>query len=183
LAEPSVTRVPVEITEPRHDIAVPFALAKPGHTSCCEVVLPGGTIKLSGAVTPVLLRILFDELRGNADDRLSRRKQNRAGRRNDRHGMWFSLLQSVGLLYEPLSGLLKPATKWRELKVSHQTEGVIPQRVAGDIRYRLSLCSSLVPVNNRCAIWSIGWTKITRRRWWGAYSEHGSAGIKKRPEC
>jgi hypothetical protein len=33
------------------------------------------------------------------------------------------------------------------LIVFHQTEGVIPQRVGGDIRYQLSRYSSLVPVN------------------------------------
>lgn len=39
-------------------------LAESGNTLCCEVVLPEGTVKLSGAFTPTLLRMLLDELKG-----------------------------------------------------------------------------------------------------------------------
>ncbi|HCB3267921.1 TPA: transposase [Citrobacter amalonaticus] len=59
--------MPVEITEPRPDIVdvTPLqpALTEPDSALCCEVVLPGGTVKLSGAVSPVLLRMLLDELK------------------------------------------------------------------------------------------------------------------------
>ncbi|ECI4647508.1 transposase [Salmonella enterica subsp. enterica serovar Ball] len=60
--------MPVEIAETRSAIVdvTPLqpALAEPGNTLCCEVVLPEGTVKLSGAVTPTLLRMLPDELKG-----------------------------------------------------------------------------------------------------------------------
>jgi transposase len=36
----SVTLMPVEIAEPRHDTPLPPTLAEPGNTLCCEVVLP-----------------------------------------------------------------------------------------------------------------------------------------------
>ncbi|MFP2241351.1 IS66-like element accessory protein TnpA [Pseudescherichia vulneris] len=59
--------MPVEITETRPDIVdvTPLqpTLTEPDNALCCEVVLPGGTVKLSGAVSPALLRILFDELK------------------------------------------------------------------------------------------------------------------------
>lgn len=34
----------------------------PDDVPCCEVELPGGTIKLHGTITPALLRILVVEL-------------------------------------------------------------------------------------------------------------------------
>jgi len=59
--------MPVDITESRGDIvditARQSALAEPDNALCCEVVLPGGTVKLNGAVTSALLRMLFDELK------------------------------------------------------------------------------------------------------------------------
>ena len=59
--------MPVEITSPRPAIVdvTPLqpAQPEPGSTLCCEVVLPGGTVKLSGALSPALLRMLFDELK------------------------------------------------------------------------------------------------------------------------
>lgn len=59
--------MPVEITETRPDIVdvTPLqpALTEPDNALCCEVVLPGGTVRLSGAVSPALLRMLFDELK------------------------------------------------------------------------------------------------------------------------
>lgn len=56
LAEPWSAIVDVTPLQP--------APAEPGNTLCCEVVLPEGTIKLSGAVPPTLLRMLLDELKG-----------------------------------------------------------------------------------------------------------------------
>lgn len=59
--------MPVEIAEPRSAIvdATPLqpAQVEPDSALCCEVVLPGGTVKLSGALSPALLRMLFDELK------------------------------------------------------------------------------------------------------------------------
>lgn len=60
------TLMPVEITETRPDIVdvTPLqpALTEPDNAQCCEVVF-GDTVKLSGAVPPALLRMLFDELK------------------------------------------------------------------------------------------------------------------------
>lgn len=62
-----VTLMPVDIAGSRCDIVdvTPgqSSLAEPDNTLCCEVLLPGGTLKLNGAVTPALLRMLFDELK------------------------------------------------------------------------------------------------------------------------
>jgi len=38
----------------------------PADALCCEVELPGGTVKLHGSVTPALLRVLLNELKGGS---------------------------------------------------------------------------------------------------------------------
>lgn len=66
--ETSVVLMPVEIAQTRPAIVdvTPRQppLAEPDNVLCCEVILPGGSVKLSGAVSPALLRMLFGELKG-----------------------------------------------------------------------------------------------------------------------
>lgn len=35
-----------------------------GETLCCELLLPSGTVRLNGALTPALLQILIREMKG-----------------------------------------------------------------------------------------------------------------------
>jgi hypothetical protein len=52
--------------------------------------------------------------------------------------------------YKPLNVALSPAMKWRRLKVSHQSDGIILQIVAGDSRLDIVypdfhyLCPSII---------------------------------------
>ncbi|EAV2405933.1 hypothetical protein EYJ44_14925 [Salmonella enterica] len=57
--------LPVSIVPPS---AAPAHLTVPLPVDalCCEVVLPTGTVKLHGAVTPALLRVLLNELKGGS---------------------------------------------------------------------------------------------------------------------
>lgn len=77
---PPVMLMPVEIS-PQHDIieltplqpvvsekdAALCQVTEPSYDNplSCEVALPGGTLRLQGAVTPVLLRVLLNELKGS----------------------------------------------------------------------------------------------------------------------
>lgn len=65
-----LTLLPVDILAPQHDIielpSPQSVLTGQNSALCCEVVLPGGTVKLSGAVTPALLKMLFEQLQGGA---------------------------------------------------------------------------------------------------------------------
>lgn len=36
----------------------------PGETLCCELLLPSGTVRLKGALTPTLLQVLIREIKG-----------------------------------------------------------------------------------------------------------------------
>lgn len=58
-----VELLPVSIVPP---LVAPAPLTAPSHADvpCCEVELPGGTIKLHGTMTPALLRVLLGELKG-----------------------------------------------------------------------------------------------------------------------
>ncbi|MHA0273105.1 IS66-like element accessory protein TnpA [Enterobacter ludwigii] len=55
--------LPVSVVPPS---ATPPALTPPlpADVLCCEVGLPGGTVRLHGAITPALLRVLLAELKG-----------------------------------------------------------------------------------------------------------------------
>lgn len=57
--------LPVSIVTPS---VAPALLTPPlsADVLCCEVELPGGTVKLHGAVTPALLRVLPGELKGGS---------------------------------------------------------------------------------------------------------------------
>lgn len=57
--------LPVSIVTPSVAPA-PLTPPLPADVLCCEVALPGGTVKLHGAVTPALLRVLLDELKGGS---------------------------------------------------------------------------------------------------------------------
>jgi len=63
-----VTLMPVEVVGPQESIidVVPerSAPAIAENELCCEMVLPGGTLKLSGTITPALLQTLLDGLKG-----------------------------------------------------------------------------------------------------------------------
>lgn len=59
-----VELLPVSIVPP--PVAPAPLTALPADELCCEVALPGGTIKLHGAVTPALLRVLLNELKGGS---------------------------------------------------------------------------------------------------------------------
>lgn len=77
---PPVMLMPVEIS-PQHDIieltplqpvvsekdAALCQVTEPSYDNplSCEVALPGGTLRLQGTVTPVLLRVLLNELKGS----------------------------------------------------------------------------------------------------------------------
>lgn len=60
---PSAELLPVSIISPSVAPA-PLTTPLPDDTLRCEVMLPGGTVKLHGAVTPSLLRVLLSELKG-----------------------------------------------------------------------------------------------------------------------
>ncbi|ASA54029.1 IS66 family insertion sequence hypothetical protein [Salmonella enterica] len=57
--------LPVSIVPPPAAPA-PLTAPLPADVLCCEVALPGGTVKLHGAVTPALLRVLLNELKGGS---------------------------------------------------------------------------------------------------------------------
>ncbi|ECI9604552.1 TPA: hypothetical protein ACWV6Y_005661 [Salmonella enterica subsp. enterica serovar Muenchen] len=58
-------RLPVSIVPPSVAPA-PLTVPLPADVLCCEVALPGGTVKLHDAVTPALLRVLLNELKGGS---------------------------------------------------------------------------------------------------------------------
>lgn len=60
-----VELLPVSIV-PSSVSSGPLTAPLPPDVLCCEVELPGGTVKLHGAVTPVLLRVLLGELKGGS---------------------------------------------------------------------------------------------------------------------
>lgn len=60
---PAAELLPVSIVSPPVAPA-PLTTSLPDDTLRCEVELPGGTVKLHGAVTPSLLRMLLSELKG-----------------------------------------------------------------------------------------------------------------------
>lgn len=57
--------LPVSIVPPPVAPA-PMTAPSPADVPCCEVELPGGTIKLHGTVTPALLQVLLSELKGGS---------------------------------------------------------------------------------------------------------------------
>ncbi|HCL4786689.1 TPA: transposase, partial [Salmonella enterica] len=57
--------LPVSIVPPPVAPA-PMTAPSPADVPCCEVALPGGTIKLHGTVTPALLQVLLSELKGGS---------------------------------------------------------------------------------------------------------------------
>ncbi|ECO0851222.1 transposase [Salmonella enterica subsp. enterica serovar Newport] len=61
-----VTLLPVSVSAaaPGPDIHSTAAESSYDSPLSCEVALPGGTLRLQGAVTPVLLRVLLNELKG-----------------------------------------------------------------------------------------------------------------------
>lgn len=60
---PSAELLPVSVVSPSV-ASEPLTTSLPDNTLRCEVALPGGTVKLHGAVTPALLRVLLSELKG-----------------------------------------------------------------------------------------------------------------------
>lgn len=60
---PSAELLPVSIVSPFVPSA-PLTTSLSDDKLHCEVTLPGGTVKLCGAVTPALLRVLLSELKG-----------------------------------------------------------------------------------------------------------------------
>lgn len=60
---PSAELLPVSIVPPSV-VSAPLTTSLPDDRLHCEVTLPGGTVKLHGAVTPALLRVLLSELKG-----------------------------------------------------------------------------------------------------------------------
>ncbi|HAU5689645.1 transposase [Citrobacter sp. wls830] len=58
-----VKLLPVSIAPPPV-VPAPLTAPSPADVPCCEVELPGGTIKLHGTMTPALLRVLLGELKG-----------------------------------------------------------------------------------------------------------------------
>ncbi|MGU3489422.1 IS66-like element accessory protein TnpA [Enterobacter bugandensis] len=58
-----VELLPVSIVPPSVASA-PLTAPLPPDVLCCEVALPGGTVKLHGAVSQALLRVLLSELKG-----------------------------------------------------------------------------------------------------------------------
>lgn len=59
-----VELLPVSIVPPPVAPA-PLTEPSPADVPCCEVELPGGTIKLHGTMTPALLQVLLGELKGD----------------------------------------------------------------------------------------------------------------------
>lgn len=60
--------LPVVVSETSNVIVAehssPVQLSPSGEGHCCELVLPVGTLKISGALTPALLRMLITEMKG-----------------------------------------------------------------------------------------------------------------------
>lgn len=60
--------LPVVVSETSNVIVAehspPVQLSPSGEGYCCELVLPAGTLKISGALTPALLRMLITEMKG-----------------------------------------------------------------------------------------------------------------------
>lgn len=44
--------------------ACPGSENMPGETLCCELLLPSGTVRLKGTLTPTLLQVLIREMKG-----------------------------------------------------------------------------------------------------------------------
>ncbi|EEJ5471807.1 transposase [Salmonella enterica subsp. diarizonae] len=60
--------LPVTLS-PEQDKSVPVPACPgsenmPGETLCCELLLPSGTVRLKGALTPTLLQVLIREMKG-----------------------------------------------------------------------------------------------------------------------
>lgn len=60
--------LPVVVSETSNVIVAehssPVQLSPSGEGHCCELVLPAGMLKISGALTPALLRMLITEMKG-----------------------------------------------------------------------------------------------------------------------
>lgn len=64
----TATILPVVVSETHNAIVAehlpPVQLSPPGEAHCCELILPAGTLRISGALTPALLRMLITEMKG-----------------------------------------------------------------------------------------------------------------------
>ncbi|EMX75505.1 putative transposase [Escherichia coli 2726800] len=68
--------LPVTLTpEPDNKIPAPAQepeqINTPSDSLCCELVLPAGTLRLKGKLTPALLQTLIREIKGSSTDDIS----------------------------------------------------------------------------------------------------------------
>ncbi len=76
---------------------------------CCELVLPAGTLRISGKLTPELLQMLIREMQGVRGDITSCRFPHLAGCRHHRHAQrlqWSGFQVQNTLRDDPFSGHL-----------------------------------------------------------------------------
>ncbi|HAK5377488.1 TPA: IS66 family insertion sequence element accessory protein TnpB, partial [Salmonella enterica] len=68
--EPETSLLPVTLTpEPDNKIPAPVQVEQintPPDSLCCELVLPAGTLRLKGKLTPALLQTLIREMKGSS---------------------------------------------------------------------------------------------------------------------
>ncbi|EHN6578082.1 hypothetical protein KJI99_005297 [Salmonella enterica subsp. enterica serovar Anecho] len=65
------TLLPVMLApEPTRNVTAPASVAESmsDEALCCELVLPSGTVRLKGTLTPALLQMLIREMKGASDD-------------------------------------------------------------------------------------------------------------------
>ncbi len=76
---------------------------------CCELVLPAGTLRISGKLTPELLQMLIREMQGVRGDITSCRFPHLAGCRHHRHAQrlqWSGFQGAEYVTDDPFSGHL-----------------------------------------------------------------------------